>query len=180
MDRISAEEMAARIAACHPDIRTLVAYWRDRAAGRRMPARKDIDPAELTPFLSRIGLVDVVADGRRFVYRLVGTEDAALRGYDPTGKAVAECFYGPDAEFSLGHYGYVARHGEPYCHRGPFRAPDGAAENEDVIFLPLSEDGETVNMILCFYHSYAFNPRVEYSSVLLRYAQGKREEPRTD
>jgi hypothetical protein len=38
-----------------------------------------------------------------------------------------------------------------------------------VIFLPLSEDGETVNMILVFYYDYKFHPRVEDSSVLLRY-----------
>jgi len=33
----TAAEIEARIAACHPDIRVLVDYWRGKAAGRRMP-----------------------------------------------------------------------------------------------------------------------------------------------
>jgi hypothetical protein len=168
IDRISAEETAARIAASHPEIRAVVAYWRGKLAGRRMPAREDIDPTELMPFLSRTGLVDVVADRRRFVYRLVGTADVAMRGYDPTGKSVADGFFGPNLEEALACYEHAARYGEPYCYRGPYKAPDGAMENEDIVFLPLSDDGSNVNMILFFYHSYEFNPRVAHSSVLLR------------
>jgi hypothetical protein len=177
MDRIATEEMEARISGCHAEIRALVAYWRDKAAGRRMPARKDIDPAELTPFLSRLGIVEVVADARRFIYRLVGTEDAAVRGHDPTGKSVMDGFFGPYAEFSVAHYEYAVRYREPFCFTGPFQASDGIAEDEDIIFLPLSDDGDTVNMILYFYHSYKFNPRVEHSSVLLRYTQSKKDDP---
>jgi hypothetical protein len=173
MDRISAEEMDARIAAAHPEIQVMVAYWRGKARRRRMPARKDIDPSELIPYLSRIGLVDVVDDERRFVYRLVGTADVVMRGYDPTGKSVAEGFFGPDVEEALAYYDYAARYGEPFCYRGPYKAADGTLENEDVIFLPLSEDGETVNMILFFYHSYEFNPRVDHASVLLNTRQNK-------
>jgi hypothetical protein len=174
MDRISAEEMEARVAASHAEIQAMVAYWRGKAGARRMPARKDVDPSDLTAFLSRIGLVDVVEDERRFVYRVVGTADVAMRGYDPTGKSVAEGFFGPNVEEALAYYDYAARYGELFCYRGPYKAPDGALENEDVIFLPLSDDGKTVNMILFFYHSYEFNPRVAHSSVLLRYSQGKR------
>jgi hypothetical protein len=51
-----------------------------------MPSRADIDPTEIVPFLPGIMLVDVVADERRFVYRLVGTREVAMRGRDPTGK----------------------------------------------------------------------------------------------
>jgi hypothetical protein len=177
MERIATEEMEARLSGCHVEIQALVAYWRGKAGARRMPARKDIDPAELTPFLSRLGIVEVVPDARRFIYRLVGTEDAAVRGHDPTGKSVTDGFFGPYAEFSMGHYEYAARYGELYCFSGPFQASDGIAEDEDIIFLPLSDDGETVNMILYFYHSYKFNPRVEHSSVLLRYTQSKRDDP---
>jgi hypothetical protein len=180
MDRIPPEEIDARVSRCHAEIQALVAYWRGKAAGRSMPARKDIDPAELTPFLSRLGIVEVVPDARRFIYRLVGTEDAALRGHDPTGKSVMEGFFGPDAEFSVAHYEYAARYREPYCFTGPFQASDGVAENEDIVFLPLSEDGKTVNMILFLYHSYKFNPRVEHSSVLLRYTQSKRDDREPD
>ena len=163
---------------CHPDIRAVVAYWRSKAGTRRMPRRTDIEPFDLKPYLSRMTLVDVVPDVRRFVYRLVGTEEVASRGSDPTGRSVAEAYFGTSAEESLMVYEYVARHGEPYCFRDDYHAPDGALETQDLIFLPLSEDGETVNMILVFYYDYKFHARVEESSVLLRYhAWPENEDP---
>lgn len=173
----TAAEVEALIAECHPDIHALVAYWRGKAGVRRMPSRSDIDPSELKPFLPRISLVDVVPDERRFVYRLVGTEEAALRGYDPTGKSVGEGFFGPNRELAFAHYSYVVDHRAPYCYRGDFDVQDGVIENEDVIFLPLSEDGESVNMILVFYYDYRDQPRVEASSVLLRYQTRKNDDP---
>jgi hypothetical protein len=176
LERLSPEETEARIAASHADIRAMVEYWRRKAGGRRMPRRIDIDPVELKPFLPRITLVDVVPDARRFVYRLVGTEEVASRGSDPTGRSVAEAFFAAAPEDSLMYYEYVALHGEPCCFRGDYRAPDGALEKQDVIFLPLSEDGESVNMILLFYYDYKFRPRVEESSVLLRYHSWEKED----
>jgi hypothetical protein len=169
LERLSPEETEARIAASHPDIRRMVDYWRMKAGGRRMPRRADIDPVDIKTFLSRITLVDVVPDARRFVYRLVGTEEVASRGSDPTGRSVAEAYFGTSAEEALMYYDYVARHAEPFCYRDAYRAPDGALEQQDVIFLPLSQDGTTVSMILVFYYDPKFHPRVEGSSVLLRY-----------
>jgi hypothetical protein len=169
--------MEALIAECHPRVLAVVAYWRRKAGARRMPSRADIDPGELKPYLARLTLVDVVPDARRFVYRLVGTEDVAVRGSDPTGRSVGEAYFGPTAEEAFAHYQYVVDHRAPYCYRGEFGAPDGAIEEEDVVFLPLSEDGENVNMILVFYHDYNDQPRVEPSSVLLRYQGRKRGEP---
>ncbi len=173
----TASEIEALIAECHPDIRVIVDYWRGKAGTRPMPKRSDIDPSELKPFLPRISLIDVVPDERRFVYRLVGTEEVALRGYDPTGKSVGEGFFGPNRELAFRHYGYVAEHAAPFCYRGDFEVEDGAIENEDVIFLPLSEDGERVNMILLFYFDYSDHRRVESSSVLARTLHRKSDDP---
>jgi hypothetical protein len=169
LEHMNPEETEARIAASHPDIRAMFDYWRGKAGTRPMPCRTDIDPMEIKPFLPRITLVDVVPDARRFVYRLVGTEEVASRGNDPTGRSVAEAYFAASPEDSLIYYEYVARHGTPGCFRGDYHAPDGALEKQDVIFLPLSEDGETVSIILVFYYDYRFRPRVEESSVLLRY-----------
>ena len=176
LERLSPEETEARIAASHPDVRAMAEYWRRKAGTRRMPGRGDIDPVEIKPFLPRITLVDVVADARRFVYRLVGTEEVASRGSDPTGRSVAEAYFAAAPEESLMYYEHVAQHGEPCCFRGDYHAPDGALEKQDVIFLPLSEDGETVSMILVFYYDYRFRPRVEDSSVLLHYHSWKEDE----
>ena len=172
----TAAEVEALIAECHPDIRAVVDYWRRKAGTRRMPSRADIDPSELKPYLPRISLIDVVSDERRFVYRLVGTEEVAVRGYDPTGKSVGDGYFGPNRDLAFIHYNYVVEHRAPYCYRGDFDVQDGVVENEDVIFLPLSDDGETVNKILLFYFDYRDQPRVDPGSVLSR-AQHRKSDP---
>ncbi|WP_374649754.1 PAS domain-containing protein [Dongia sp.] len=134
---------------CHPDIRLVFDYWQRKCAGRRMPSRADIDPGDLRRFLPQITLVDVVDDTRRYVYRLVGTREVELRGYDPTGKAVAEAFFASSAEEAIRYYDAVSKTQAPRYVADPFQAVDRFIGEED-LFLPLSNDGETVNMIMVF------------------------------
>jgi hypothetical protein len=135
-----------------PDIVAFHAYWNRKRRGRRMPARADIDPAEIVPFLPGIMLVDVVADARRFVYRLVGTREVAMRGRDPTGKSVGEGFYGASAEASIASYQDVVTRRALRLERREFTTPDGRFGREQVILLPLSADGARVNMVLVYTH----------------------------
>lgn len=75
-----------------------------------MPARSDIDPLDMPRrVLPGICIVDVVADERRYVYRLVGTGDAEVRGSNPTGKSVLEGFFGPSAADALSCYDRVVK-----------------------------------------------------------------------
>jgi hypothetical protein len=111
-------------------------------------------------------LVDVTADARCFVYRLVGRQEVAERGNDPTGKSVAEAFFGGSLEETLSCYEYVVRKRAPFCYRDPYAAPDGYIQNDDIIYLPLSDDGAGVNMILVFTHCYSFRRRTTSASLL--------------
>lgn len=165
-ETISRDEIAARIAASHPSVRALHEYWHRKAGGRSMPRRADIDPAEIKPYLSSIILVDVVPDARRFIYRLTGTSEVAERGYDPTGKSVVESHYGGSVEEALSYYQYTVDQRAPFCWRDPFPGPDGRIETEDIIYLPLSEDDDKVNMILVYTYNYAFRPRTDATSLL--------------
>nr|WP_298690537.1 PAS domain-containing protein [uncultured Dongia sp.] len=134
---------------CHPDIRLVLEYWQQKCAGREMPARSDIDPADLRRFLPHITLVDVVDDERRFVYRLVGTNEVELRGYDPTGKPVSEAFFASSANEALKHYEAARDTRAPHYIADPFQAVDRFVGEAD-LFLPLSNDGQKVNMIMVF------------------------------
>ena len=160
------DEIAARIAACHESVRALHDYWRRKAGKRSMPRRADIDPSEIKPFLSSIILVDVVPDARRFVYRLTGTSEVAERGYDPTGKSIVEAHYGGSVEETMFYYQYTVDHRAPCCWRDPFPGPDGRIETEDIIYLPLSEDDDKVNMVLVYTYNYTFRARTEATSLL--------------
>jgi hypothetical protein len=134
---------------CHPEILRVLEYWEGKRHGRLMPSRADIDPGELKPYLPHITLVDVVDDARRYVYRLVGTKEVELRGYDPTGKSVIDAYFATSADSALLNYDAACRARAPHYVADPFQVVDRFLGEED-LFLPLSQDGETVNMIMVF------------------------------
>ncbi|HVZ02441.1 MAG TPA: PAS domain-containing protein [Dongiaceae bacterium] len=141
--------MADWKSSCHPDILAVLAYWEERKRGRRMPSRDDIDPTELVKFLPYISLIDVVDDERRFVYRLVGTMEVEVRGYDPTGKSVGDAFFAASAEAAMANYQKVCDGRAPFYEQDAFQTVDRWI-NEANLFLPFSDDGETVNKIMVF------------------------------
>ncbi len=146
------EEVEPDLSAFAADIVAFHRYWEGKRRGRNMPARADIDPAEIVPFLPGTMLLDVVADARRFVYRLVGMREVAMRGRDPTGKSVREGFYGASAEASIASYQDVVARKALRLERRQFKTPDGRYGREQVILLPLSDDDRTVNMIVVYSH----------------------------
>lgn len=154
-------------ATCHSDTVTLYRYWREKCRGRRMPARADLDPAEMpVRLLPGITLVDVVPDARRFIYRLVGTGEVEVRGTDPTGRSVIEGFFGPSVEDALSCYSRVVETRAPLLDAEPFVATNGRYISEETIFLPLSDDGTNVNMVLVFSRCSRARPSVEFPDVL--------------
>jgi hypothetical protein len=127
-----------------------LAYWRGKAATRPMPSRADIDPAEIPKLLADIMLVDVPADGR-YRYRLIGTGNAQEHGINATGRALDEVL--PGAEYKahvLSLYDECVRSRRPLYSECLFMTPRHrmAERHTKVLFLPLSEDGESVNMVL--------------------------------
>jgi hypothetical protein len=134
---------------CHPDIRLILDYWRGKCAGRVMPSRGDLDPTEISRYLPYITLVDVVPDERRFVYRLVGTMEVELRGGDPTGQSIPEAFFGRSVESVMLKYETVCKTRAPFYEIDDFQVTDRYV-NEENLFVPLSDDGETVNKIMVF------------------------------
>jgi hypothetical protein len=139
---------------CHPNTLAIYAYWLDRRCGRQMPRREDIDPTAIPrKTLPGICLVDVVPDNRRYVYRLVGTGEVEVRGYDPTGESVIDGFFGPSAADALACYDRVVSTRAPFLDATPFTSPGGRYVTMETLFLPLSEDGINVTKILVFSHS---------------------------
>jgi len=64
-----------------------------------------------------------------------------------------EGFFAPSAEDALSCYDRVVATRAPFLDPLHFTAPTGRHVTEETIFLPLSDDGLNVNMILVF--SYA-------------------------
>lgn len=135
----------------HPDAQALYGYWLKKRGDRPMPRRSDVDPTEIPPrLLPGISLVDVVPDDRRYVYRLMGTAEVQVRGFDPTGSSVVERFLAPDVDDALGCYDRVVATRKALVDPVPFWAADGRYVSEETIFLPLSDDGLNVCKIMVF------------------------------
>jgi hypothetical protein len=146
---------------CHPHTHAIYRYWAGKRGERSMPARRDIDPVEMAPvLLPGICIVDVVPDARRYVYRLVGTNDVEVRGYDPTGKSVAEAFFGHSAGETIQLYDRVVDNRAPVLDTTSFRSPDTSFATDETLYLPLSDDAATVNKVLVFSQSRYVQERV--------------------
>lgn len=132
-----------------PRLEAAYSYWLGKAASRPMPRRADIDPAEIPKLLRDIMLVDVLPDGR-YRYRLIGTANTEAHGVSATGRYLDEVLPGDEYKAHvLRLYDECVRERRALYSECLFLASDGApARHTKVLFLPLSEDGEAVNMVV--------------------------------
>jgi len=134
------------------NLQRIYGYWSAKRGDRPMPRRADLDPTEIPPrLLPGITLVDVVPDPRRYVYRLVGTMEVEVRGFDPTGRSVEEAYFGENAEDATACYDRVVETRTPVLDPKPFLERRRGYSGAESLFLPLSQDGAAVNMILVFF-----------------------------
>jgi len=132
----------------HPRLQRLYQYWSAKRGQHKMPSRADIAVSDIAYVLGDVMLVDVI-DGAppRFRIRLHGTNLAERAGHEITGKMLDEL---PENEFRRQvreRWTAVATTGEPIrCLRdGDF---DGRPYRYESIILPLSADGERVDIEL--------------------------------
>src|SRR5258706_14898225 len=97
-------------------------HWCRIAAGRPMPQRRDLDPADIPRLLPHVMLVDV--DDGRYRYRLIGTANAQEHGMNATGRYVDEVLKGPEYRtHALGLYDDCARGRRPVYSESLFLSP---------------------------------------------------------
>lgn len=133
-----------------PRLEQAYAYWRAKAGDRPMPSRADIDPTDIPQLLPDVMLVERL-DGGRYRYRLIGTENASAQGVNATGRFLDEVLPGPGyAAHVLSLYDECVEQRRALYSECLFFSP-GRSEPErhtKVVFMPLSSEGSTVNMIL--------------------------------
>ncbi len=131
-------------------LRKALAYWQRKCGERHMPRRTDIDPVEMPDLLPYVRLVDVVGPGQ-YRYRVVGTELEQMHGgLKFAGRFVHEALPPPLADQVIPVYDECVRERRPVFLENTFLTPDKerVARHSRVLFLPLSEDDETVSMVL--------------------------------
>jgi hypothetical protein len=133
---------------------TLYRYWLGKRQGRPTPRRADIDPLEIPGDLwPHTMMLDVLwQDGvPRFRYRRVGEIFWRALGQEPTGRFIDEVV--PETAgyraYVIGVYTEMA-----ICRRAMYTENIFTLDGQAVpmltkrVSLPLSDDGETVNMVL--------------------------------
>jgi hypothetical protein len=161
------EDNPARLA--HPILSSLKAYWDEKRGSRPMPARADLRPADMREHLPWIVLIDVLHGGAEFRYRLIGTLITQYFKTDSTGQTVTEAWASQGEE---GVQGVLSILRSTIQNKVVMRCYGETGwntiglENFDSVYLPLSDDGETVNMIL---HAFVFNrPEVLFARKMER------------
>jgi hypothetical protein len=150
---LPADAQVGVLAGAPPDLLEMYAYWQHKRGPRAMPTRSDIEPAEIKRLLPGMLLVDVrpSPDGALdFIYRLVGTREVEMRGHDPTGKRVADAYYGKSADVVTACYRRVVETCQPFLDEDCFHLPGQEWSPSASIYLPLSSDGAQVAMVLVY------------------------------
>jgi hypothetical protein len=133
----------------HPGLQRLYQYWTDKRGERSMPSRADLDPLDMRFVIGNVILVDVI-DGEplQFRIRLHGTNLSEHVHFDLTGKMLDEM---PQAEFrelTRQSFTKVATTKQPLRAQRD-RVLDNRLRRYETIILPLSGDGDRVDMLLC-------------------------------
>ncbi len=125
-------------------------YWTARRHGRRMPCYADIDPSELSFVFGHLLVIAVETDAageKRFRFRLHGTLIAERAGYDMTGQYVDELPNSENRDWLLDRCRGMLESRTAYAGKHSRLVRDRRHRYE-VLWLPLSDDGENVNVLL--------------------------------
>lgn len=151
--RISADTRASltwspRVEDCQSSVIVGVyRYWQDRKAGRKFPARADLDPLGMRTALGSVSLTEIHRQPLRFRLRLVGTNMTARLGFDPTGMWMDEIPVPEYARLLVERIRLILQRGEPLLVRNR-QFMDNLWYDYETIWLPLAADGETIDMVM--------------------------------
>lgn len=130
-------------------IRGFDAYWRQKAHGRRLPTRADIDPAEIRSLLPDIVLLNVEWDPFRCSIRLRGTRAEKFRQQGVKKFLDEATTFAPGRrEDYIAEMKFVATEQRPAFARDWMIARNGAVRDIWAGVWPLSPDGVRTNMLV--------------------------------
>jgi hypothetical protein len=118
----------------------------------RMPRRIDVHPERLGALAPSTMILDVLENPRDYRYRIVGPRQVEARADDPTGKTVRGIYSGEVLRFCLESYDRAAASEWGLIDFSVEASANPRYLELETLFLPLSEDGVTVNEILVYGH----------------------------
>jgi hypothetical protein len=113
-----------------------------------MPARRDIDPIEMKSWLGNLMLVEFPPDPMQYRVRLDGVNLQQFYGKSREGRGVEVMTSEEERPIVLPQYIVVLERKQPAYYETEFVTSEGILTSQRKLLLPLSEDGERVNMVL--------------------------------
>ena len=144
-------------------VQRLADYWQHKRGDRPMPARADIDPAEIKPLLPYLLIADVFADPVRVRYRLAGTAVCEAFGRNIAGRWLDELEVNGGVPFWVEQYGRLIASRAPVFGRASGMLADVELFRADWTLLPLSSDGLHVDQCLEMEDWTKGHPAADYS-----------------
>jgi hypothetical protein len=133
----------------HPSLKLLFDYWTMKRGSRRAPARADIQPGEIRSLLGDVMIWNVDKPGHAYTIRLVGENIVRFAGRNNTGASATVGMPPEAAATMIAVLTKAVETRAPLFRTGQaFWQLDKSYRNFEACYLPLSADGETVNMIL--------------------------------
>jgi hypothetical protein len=133
-------------------VRTGANYWCALRAGGRLPARSQLSPRDMAGLLKHLVLVKVIDGGRDFEYRITGDAQVQAYGFHFQNMRVShiEAAAPEFGRMMRGLYETVRASAAPFAVRGWVGrdVPDARFVYYESVFLPLAEDGVTVDHIV--------------------------------
>ena len=133
-------------------VRLGASYWRMLKAGRKLPARSDIAPREIRAILKNIVLLKVIDGGKDYEYRITGDAQVQAYGFSFRDMRISHITAAAPDLGRMMHdlYERVRVTAEPFAVRGWVgrEVKDARFVYYESVFLPLGEDGETVDHIV--------------------------------
>lgn len=136
-----------------PVLRACLDYWNKIRGDRSMPSRADLDPVDIPTLLPYVYILDVLDGASDFRYRLIGSDVNANTRQDYTGRLLSEILQEGTQRFLVDVYIDVAINRRPRVDTVAYRARSGNQKYYDNLVMPLSADGEQVNILFgCCVH----------------------------
>ena len=133
-------------------LKEVYAYWLTKRGSMIAPPRSALRSEELALLLPDVTLLKAVGDPPRFRCRLCGTRVAEAYGEDVTGKFLDEIDLGSARAGIIGLCIKVVTECRPLVARVRYtKQRDGRPIEYERILLPVSDDGKTVNIVLCVF-----------------------------
>jgi hypothetical protein len=145
----------------HPLVQQFYAYWLSIAPPGALPGRQHVEPEKMTPWLSRLWLLDIYRDPLRFRCRLAGSELVRTLGHEVTGAWLDEVHPQSAANpSSRERFRILAELGRPSWRRGePHWARQPDFRIVESCLVPLASDGRTPDKVMALSVMFDANGR---------------------